>query len=289
MNPKPRLPVTLLFLAILACPSVAEASTPATLASSSSAQDPAAPQLPTQNSSRRSFSPAYTEIDNAYKGKDLDFDKARLQADRETAGKGPDAKPSTKVPPNPAIAFLPRFQALADKGDGDALAWVFKHAGEAVVNAAECLRVAQDALERLITKHADELCMQDALDASKQYWELFGAERLVALYERVSSASTLAETQARALLYKAWARTDRNRTTDPALWKEAEELERSIVGFAEADTALKGGAAGMPLSKAAVAAASSRGCSAACSARQAACSFTTGSSGEAIRRWAAGA
>jgi hypothetical protein len=179
---------------VCAAPAVGMSRLPgAASAGDASAGD--APAVVASDSTARS---GFDALSKSYASEEKAWIAAR---DRAAASK----EPQTDLPPHPAIAAWPKFEALADVRSGPALLWLASHVQRAFpTRSLEENRSAALAIHaRIVAEHADSPCIRDwARRLSGVYLELPEAE-VDALVERFVARSTNKEAVAEALFRAA--------------------------------------------------------------------------------------
>ena len=104
---------------------------------------------------------------------------------------------------NPAHDFWPRFEALADAGEGRALVWQVQHLRDIGVKSKQRGERMRPLFDRLVAKHADEAWFATVPDEVYKQRRYLGEEEALALLVRVETGSENPEVRANALLTQA--------------------------------------------------------------------------------------
>ncbi|MFT7667843.1 MAG: hypothetical protein ACI8X5_000528 [Planctomycetota bacterium] len=102
---------------------------------------------------------------------------------------------------NPAIAFLPRFKALSDAGNGRALLWMAMHVRETGVKMGERGDVLRTHYNKLVAEHKDAEWFGTALESISKNHRSIGDESALALFAATVETSKTAENRAGALYF----------------------------------------------------------------------------------------
>ena len=174
--------------------------------------------------------PEFQELKRAWLAALREHDGIRLDATR----RGLDA---AKLPPHPAIAWWPRFRALAEQDSGGALGWMVMQLDELPMTDAERASEVASLIGRIAERHAEEPAALDALEGLRDLLPAIGEGPVVAACQRIFEGSEHAEVRARALYTQAWAIRKAHKD-DPAKLAEATEIDRTIAyGFPGTDAA----------------------------------------------------
>ena len=126
------------------------------------------------------FGDEYDELLAAYKRAALDWRRARRKAKKEGGEDSP--------PPHPVHAFLPRFEELAGRGEGQALLWVGLNVQELELSQADVAARKRELLPRFVREFGDRPFAADLLrKISKQGKWLSNeelCELLLGIFER---------------------------------------------------------------------------------------------------------
>lgn len=124
---------------------------------------------------------------------------------------------AASAPPHPAIEFLPKFEALRDRGEPRALLWIGAWLGDARPELAkdEALARRWACYERLVDEHADAPWIRELTRSLTSIYFTFGAERVDPLVERFAGRSKDKEAVAEAL-YRAAAEARNNKRAERA-------------------------------------------------------------------------
>lgn len=101
---------------------------------------------------------------------------------------------------NPALAFWPRFQKLADAGDGESLLWQVEHLRDTGVKSKKRGEQLRPLYDKLVEHHADEdwfVKVPDQLYRQRRY---VGNEEAHALLVRIDKGSENLDVRASAVM-----------------------------------------------------------------------------------------
>lgn len=177
----------------------------------------------------KDLSPEFLTLSNAWKGVLNDYATELLRYDRANAALPPEKKDPKGPPQHPAAAWWKRFDELGRKGDPDALAWQIDQAVNAFAEPAQRAEAAQKALLELLRTHPEHRTVEDAFDSLRPLYTAFGRERFVALVNAAHEQARGSENQARALVLKAWAVSDRFKDLSPARESEVQQIYDEIL------------------------------------------------------------
>ncbi len=183
----------LLLMATLLCACDAQ-SPPPVAAPATPAVAPAQAQAPGPNE--------FPLLDQSYGAAESAYKKKLDQLTKQGA-------PTTSLA-HPAIEFLPRFQSLADRGEGRALLWMGAHLHEArpELGKDEAVSARLACYDRIIEEHAGANWIRDLARSLTSLYYAFGRERIDPLVERFVSRCKNPEALAEAL-YRAAAEARR--------------------------------------------------------------------------------
>lgn len=174
--------------------------------------------------------PEFEELKRAWLFALREHDGARLESDRKKLD-------PARLPPHPAIAWWPRFRALAEQDSGGAIGWMVMQLDLVPMTEQERTSEAESLIGRIAERHAEEPAALDALEGLRDLLPHLGEERVRALCQRIFDGSEHPEVQARALFTQAWAIRKLHKD-DPERLAEAAEVERAIAfGFPGTDSA----------------------------------------------------
>lgn len=123
----------------------------------------------------------------------------------------------------PALVFWPRFEALAEAGQGRALEWMAQQADERTESRAEAAVLKRELYARLFERHGAENWLAGTIARLSKERVYLGEDNLVALLEGVAGREGVhPEVAARALVTLA-GELDGRKATE-AERKRAEEL-----------------------------------------------------------------
>ena len=137
----------------------------------------------------------------------------------------------------PTVAFWPRFEALADSGDGRALFWMARHARERGLSISEGRDLTKQLYTRLVTEHAGADWCGEVIEALPRARGSIGSEAIVAGLRKVVDQNESVEIQASAL---AGLVTELRRSKSPEALEEAERIvDRLAAEYAETEVGAK--------------------------------------------------
>jgi hypothetical protein len=194
-------------------------------------QQPDGPRkrAPDNKRTPKDYSPAFLTLSNAWKGAFTDYSTALLRFDRANAALPPQKRDPKGPPAHPAPAWWKRFDDLGRTGDPDALEWLVEQSANAFAEPAQRAEAAEQALGELLRTHPDHRTVEDALGALRPLYESFGRERFVALISKAHEQARGSENQARALVLKAWAISDRFKDLSPERQHDVQQLYDEVL------------------------------------------------------------
>ena len=169
----------LLPLALLAAPGLAGPPL-----QSPSATAPAAPLL--QHDSE-GFEALETEFNQAAEDHKKELRRVKGEARRQLADQ------------HPANAFWPRFQALADGGEGRALLWMVLHSRDRDTSIGDSRKEVAALYETLLEKHVAEPWFGDVVERLPRDRSSIGTEPTIAYLRAILAKNPSRDVQARAL------------------------------------------------------------------------------------------
>ena len=101
---------------------------------------------------------------------------------------------------NPALAFWPRFQKLADAGDGESLLWQVEHLRDTGVKSKERGERLRPLYDKLVEHHADAAWFVKVPDQLYRQRRYVGDEEAHALLVRIDKGSENIDVRATAVM-----------------------------------------------------------------------------------------
>lgn len=205
---------------IAACLLVALASAPDAPASAQERPGTSPEKRARDAAPKPASDPAFETVDAAYQTALQAYDQARVEAAR---GRAP--APTT----HPATTYWPRMESVAAGGSARARQWLCEHVAEGVSDPKQRLGYLTTQIDALLACCAADPALFGPITGLKTQAPLVGREPAIAQLDRIATAATNAEVQARAILEQATIRSDRGRATDAESVAAAAELQRSVV------------------------------------------------------------
>ncbi len=166
---------------------------------------------------------------------------ATVQEWRESIRAAEDVEARRKLrSEKPAARFWPRFQPLADAGEGRALLWMARNAQDAGLPEEELSATRQRLVTRLFEKHLEEAWFQEVLrlvvEEKRKLGLPFVESRLSEAAEKAKSSETRAAAMVflGELLMKSKDEAERNRGA-ALLERVAKELPETRMGRTAGD------------------------------------------------------
>lgn len=146
---------------------------------------------------------AAAEVGDAYDELALDYEAAREEW-REKIRSAEDSRErkALRAAP-PAVEYWPRFEALADDGEGEALLWMVMHVRDKGVRSSKRGEVVRPLFERLVEHHVNEPWFGDVPEEIYTQRRYLGEQEALALLVHIDEASEVDETRAVALFSAA--------------------------------------------------------------------------------------
>lgn len=195
-----------------------------TVALTTSAASLPAQEKPAETPPKVTVSPnrAWESLQNEYKSYLKDYTDKRVRAARlgET---GPTV--------HPAREYYPRFEAQASSGVKAARVWLIENLRNAFDDPAERGKRARELFTALVHGEPDDDTALRGLLAFHPYIDEVGQEAGLALVDELAHVTTNHEIQARCIIVRVRAISEKGKTKDPEKQAIALELQRSIVSL----------------------------------------------------------